>query len=574
MKKKITIFIICFAIVINVSIIFITYKINVNDISYEKFNLENEVITDQQFYNANMKYIEDMYFEYDNYAGFSDDDIQFNIKEIYGYLSLLDLLGMNDEINTFSSNYNNLILKDSIQFNSLIDFMYYNKVLDILNISTSTIDIESVLDCYYDSNDNLFFNIYSGESLNSKLIVSSIVNSEFKDDSVFNKYNLLNGIETAYNNFIFYDDSYGYTFYNSGGIIMYAMNSFDLMNETIINQHLEWFNSWLNYYSSLDYTEITQVIQYSEFYKIERIFNQESKQLDEYFSTLKYEEISDFYSVYNFIESIKDIKSNIEYIEQLETYLSKEVNNLFYLFSVNIDLEDTYYGVLLAQLIGHQINEEKIKITMLSYYYTILKGVDTFQDTVQLYYLLLLNDIIDANLDKDLIYNKLNLLFNKVQEFDRLETRIYAYRYLLQCYSMSNNQIYKKYIKTIKKDLLNVEEDFFNESYNLMVVCEIKKMIGIDIDQNEVLSLSDQFKSESGYLNIIPSGIENIYSLYEIYVIIYDFSDIDTNECQFINKYINDIVTSEYMFPQAKNDVISLKSNFIGIYMMIKLESE
>jgi|GEM_PF-3660986 len=312
-----------------------------------------------------------------------DYDIS-NIKEKLSFLSSAD-------INQF-------------QF---LDFMYYVDICTILNIPIDDHELNQALKKFYDNNANLFYLDGPDDTVNIKLIATAMVKNTLQDKLSADEFSPEEGIQQAYNDYPFLTQN-DVTLYNSGGDILYCISVFG-MEDIVDKKAVEnWFQYWKDLYEGMEIDSQISAVQYSEYLNVAKVVDPaySNKKLQDYYDSFNIEsqeEFDDLNLWYTFMKKL-DVSGNTALVSFLRTKIDEATKSDAFV-SVQIDVQATAFGVMLAQKSGFQLNEEKLKKYVAQNYAKQFSEEKNYDRVANLYYTLILDQLLNNyQLDYDAAY--------------------------------------------------------------------------------------------------------------------------------------------------------------------------
>lgn len=284
---------------------------------------------------------------------------------------------------------------DNLDF---LNLTYYMQLCLNLGIELDYTNVFSALLNYYDKEADLFFIDSEDDSINVKLIASSMVKRILGDRLSQESFNLEDGIRKAYELYDFKSQR-DITFYNSGGDILYCISVFG-MGEEIDKEKLEpWFEYWKDYYESIPIDSLIHALQYSEYLNVACFFEPDysAEKLQDYYSNLTAEDIDtmdDVFFLYNVIKN-SSLLDNTVANKKIESKIEEIINNEE-LFISNINIEATAYGVILARKTGYPLNEDKLQNLIQQNYSDLPLIENLYERSTILYYNIILDQLMNG----------------------------------------------------------------------------------------------------------------------------------------------------------------------------------
>lgn len=384
------------------------------------------IITFSFFIRCNGKVIFDAGHSFSEIWGVDfeiDNNKQDNIRSILHSLSTEDpyLFGFtnndNISINLYTPNaivnvaklipdYNLDYLKQNLSFLNktcikgmdILNLLYYVELCSSLEIDIDYPGVFSALLKYYDEEAGLFFIDSIEDLMGNKLIVTSMVKRILGDKLPSKPFKLESGIKKVYETYNFQTED-SITLYNSGGDILFTMSVFRLEDQINKGKLNTWFVYWKDIYESIPINSFMSALQYSEYLNVARVFDPDypNKKLQDYYHTLTtgdIEDIGDINVLYNILKNVRPLDNEV-FNNTLAKHIEETAKGK-HLFSFNLDVQSTVYGVLLARKADYSLNEKKIK-NYIQYNYAEIPSIENSYDrTSELYFNVILDQLING----------------------------------------------------------------------------------------------------------------------------------------------------------------------------------
>lgn len=384
------------------------------------------IITFSFFIRCNGKVIFDAGHSFSEIWGVDfeiDNNKQDNIRSILHSLSTEDpyLFGFtnndNISINLYTPNaivnvaklipdYNLDYLKQNLSFLNktciegmdILNLLYYVELCSSLEIDIDYPGVFSALLKYYDEEAGLFFIDSIEDLMGNKLIVTSMVKRILGDKLPSKPFKLESGIKKVYETYNFQTED-SITLYNSGGDILFTMSVFRLEDQINKGKLNTWFVYWKDIYESIPINSFMSALQYSEYLNVARVFDPDypNKKLQDYYHTLTtgdIEGIGDINVLYNILKNVRPLDNEV-FNNTLAKHIEETAKGK-HLFSFNLDVQSTVYGVLLARKADYSLNEKKIK-NYIQYNYAEIPSIENSYDrTSELYFNVILDQLING----------------------------------------------------------------------------------------------------------------------------------------------------------------------------------
>jgi hypothetical protein len=307
---------------------------------------------------------------------------------------------------TLIPNYDMNTLKDKLQFLSsanienfdFLNLTYYIELCNNLNISVNFSALNDKISKYYDKDSNLFFIDSENDTINIKIIATSIVKKAFKENLSEELFSFEKGVKEAYDNYTFLTEN-DITLFNSGGDILYCLAVFG-MTEIVDKVKLaDWYEYWKSTYESISVDSDISALQYAEFLNIANIFQSDytTQKLQNYYNKLDEENLEsseDLYVLYNIIKGVPTL-NNANANNLLKDKISDVIGSESFVNS-DIDVKATAFGVMLAQKTEYPLNKEKIKKYVKQNYLKDFSSENAYDRASFIYYNLILDQLING----------------------------------------------------------------------------------------------------------------------------------------------------------------------------------
>ncbi len=523
--------------------------------------------------NINIE-LEKSYIEDDYRAGFSKYEVKQNIEEIYNKLIVAYQMNNEDLINDIKNIYIEETSKRKINLQtlSILDLVYYLKLSKLIDFSIDEEEVYNQVLKYYDESDNLFFINNENDNLADKIIITSKVVEALNDnallqvDIVPQSIEKLEKIYFAYNFKNYTDES---TLYNSGAEIIYALNKVK-SEVTITNNHISWLNSWEN--NTININSMFEALRFIQFVEISNILGIEKSthNLEKYLDTLVLDEEFDDFSFISDLNMLVELEKyrelSISVIDNLETRLSN-----FSLFKENIDIQNTFYGYILAKKSDFIIDEEKIKATI-DEYYSVIKNLTQPDKLLHtLYYTVLMDKILNngfLSVEKSLVIEKLEIFYSS--ELPISQTRLVIEIASSLAYD-GKMHLKSSYIKKIHNNIREILYSDENYDYSEIVDAFITNAYLNNMKQTVSTSDFNKIKNSLGYKGgyKYKSTDETAYvsSTYYVMKIYYILEDLNfaSNLFEENRTFVSSLKLKEGIYLETRiNEEINLNTIYYG----------
>lgn len=487
-------------IVIMGMILCLYYYNNRNFVMKEKYsfsegNMIEGSVTKEECENINSLLAENVY-ENDKYYGFNDNKENVDFYTANAFAKIAVTLKNDDMVNLLCSKllFLNNINTDSM---NILNLIYYVNICKSLGIYYNPDIIFNSLKKYYDSNDKLFYLNSEKDSINIKITLTALCCNTIKENELFDIFDIKEGVVAAYNDYKF-DTSGVSSLYNSGGDILHCLNVIGEIDMIDLQKHKSWFENWKNQYESMNIESVESLLQYSEFYKIAKIFdkNYSNEKIKRFYDSMNGEylvEDMDYFMLVNSIENIDEYNNfdfNSILLDKIKGCIQRGE-----LFESKIDVQSTLYGILLADKSGFQYNKDKVQNYINQNYQLIEESRDPLEITNYLYYTIILEQIINnfnVKYDSSFIQKKVDYVLKNIKyDYENGEESIQETRKILEIIMdlQIHNvdiQITEKQRKKIKKGLKSCwkQEELTNSFFitDMYIISDILKLDIVNTD--------------------------------------------------------------------------------------------
>jgi len=541
--------------------------ININTLDFsEKFGSSTIEISDSAKHSIN-NYMESLYIETDTYAGFSKNPPLFDFEEIHALYRFYEYYNQIDGLNKVKDyvNKNIYIVLNNIDNLDYLNFLYFFDLTQKLNIDIPLDTIEYMLEQNFDKDNNLFYMVDIDDNIGMKLIATSLTYDMIKGVPELTEIyldSISNGIINELERSTFSLPNNGSTLYNSGGNVLYAASNLGIEIKDIEALY-PWFSSWKSFIESSNNLTLSQ---YVSFIKVGELFDDNiNKELLQAL-TQNYLDSNDSYDIELIfdINQYFDIESNIDGFSLLK---SKTVL-MFDTISVikqNIDLESTFYGIMLAYYTGFDVDELKLKNTLNQYVLLIESEYDVNKLIHYLYYVTMLDQILNhmhISIDDGLIIEKIEYVVNNATRLENITMSVEILSALSKDTKIN-----------VSKDVINLSIEYANLALNekenessfyineaIIILYIFQQEIDIDkivIMQDNLIQLDGSFKYSSYLDNGDIISTFNILRTTDI-TNVYDY-------IKYNKQYVEDCLTEDGFFTvNTFNDYYNLASIYYG----------
>lgn len=511
----------------------------------------------------------------EQYVGFkkgaSDTDLYYanSVIELAETLKAKEIIDM-------ISNEADLINGLDIDSMSILNLIYYVNMCETIGTKYDKEDIYDCLNKYYDEKTNLFFLNENSDTINIKLVVTALCCNTLPEIIKDNRFNIIEGVEKAYENYEFNIDT-TITLYNSGGDILYCMYTVGQISNEVLADNNAWFANWQEYYENIEIDSIEAALMYTEFYKIARIFdeNYSAKKIQKYYdslSVLDIETVEDLYIINNFLEFVDNL-DNVEVNNHLYNRMKKLIDG-GELYETDIDILETVYGVMLAKNTGFEVDRAKLQNYIDANYEAIDSKASTVDKVNYLYYTIILdqlNNSYSITCEADFLQGHINDAIKELKFKKDIYNDVILARKILEIVmdlqihdvevSINLNQV-RKITKGIEKAAKS--EKILN-SVLITDIYIINKMLSIGvisedtfIEKYRMLTVDGGSMAYSG-----KDNITEIYSTYRFYVCFERMSNYEFLEGQ--QDYVASLRKDDGIYAYSHDtEYISLESVLYG----------
>lgn len=368
--------------------------------------------------NINVFLAEKVY-EDDQYFGFNYNKENIDLYTTHAFVKIAVVLNSNELIEQ---------LKDKLQFlkntntdsMSILNLIYYVNICEMLGLNYNLDMIYDSLKKFYDTNSKLFYLNSVNDSLNIKITVTALCCNMIKENSLYEKFDIKNGVFDTYKTYTF-ETSESSSLYNSGGDILYCLDAIGEIENINLKEKESWFECWKKKYESIDIDGIESILQYSEFYNIAVLFdeNYSNEKIEKFYESMNSAYLSenmDFFMLINSIENI-DNYDNVTFNTELINAVKDEIQQ-GNLFEAKIDLQSTVYGIILADNSGFNYNKDKVQNYINQNYHFIDESRDHLEVTNYLYYTVMLEQIVNdykVEYNSNYLQEKMDFVLNEIE---------------------------------------------------------------------------------------------------------------------------------------------------------------
>lgn len=517
--------------------------------------------------------------ENDNTFGFKGVTDYADLYYINSLVEISKTLQDDDFKNNIKSKYNSLTNLDLSSYDSdnILNILYYVNICEYLDFSYNINDVYKRLENYYDDEAKLFCLINKKDTLNTKISITSFAYELIPDIVNIGNFDIITGAKNAYKDFDFTIDN-NKTFYNSGADILYCYWVLGLIDNSIISEHMDWFEFWKSKYESVQLDSLINALNYAEYYKIAIIFdnNYSADKIQGFYDNLSLDAIPDDIDYYMICNTIKYANhlDNASFNNQIidEIINDKSENPLL---NKEIDLLSTVYGVILAPNCDFEINSEKLQNYIIESYNKISKSNTNLDQVNNLYYTIILdefNNDFNITCEPNIIQDILDGAIKSLKFKENIVNDVVASRKIieivvdLQIHDMdvhiNNNQV-NKITKGLEKALKN------DEIVNSVLITDIfivNNLLNTEImDSSQFYSTYSESLLDGGNKALIKADYPtDIYSTYLFFACLYRNNDFDNLAIQ--QNYVESLKVTDgiYSYGPGFNEYFDLGSILYG----------
>ena len=577
MKKQIMITGICAIALIFVIILikkeFSEYEFSDRNSFSETAGISFEVSEEQK--SNIIQLLQRKYVEDEDYIGFKKNVENMDLYYANSIMVLAKTLGEENAVEMISDKLEFLAGLDLASMN-ILNMMYYVNLCDNMGMSYNETEVFECLKKFYDSEEGLFFLNDVSDTINIKLVVTSLVCNTLPDIIRHDGFAITDGIKNVYRDYNFNVDT-GITLYNSGGDVLYCMSKLDLITEEVLNNHREWFESWRDYYEAIELDSIESALMYMEYYKIAILFDEKysAEKLQRYYDRLAVsdiENISDLYMINNILEYVETLDN-----EKINNFLSQKINGSLTedkLVEASIDIQETAYGVMLAQNVDMEINSDKLQ-NYINAAYASVEGKELIIDRVNyLYYTIILdqlNNNYSVTCDIAFLQELIDDLIKELEFKDDIYSDVILARKLTEI--VMDLQIHNVDIKISKGQADKIIEGTrkaanSEEILNSVLITEIyiiNDMFDEDIIDDELfMGKYRMLTNDGGTKNFAgDESVPDVYSTFRFFVCFERMGNYDNVLSQ--QEFVNSLLQEEGIYAYSLgNSYASLESVVYG----------
>lgn len=550
MKKKIRIISIIVILIISLASFIIVSSINNKVFEFKDIYSFSETrstsfnLNEAEKTNINM-FLERAKIEDENFYGFSSFDTVVNLNNANTLTNVINILN-DQELKILLKNKLLNISQVEIDKLGFLDILYYSNICEKLNIEYSKESIFNALNKFYDVSSDLFFIFGDNDLINIKIVATNMAIEILPDLVKYGKYNISEGVLKALQTYEFLFPDNGNSFYNSGADIILAYSKIENLSSEFLSDYTLWFEAWeRNYKFEID--DLITGLVMADFYSIALIFdpNYDCSNLQNYFNSVDTKTLSDTTDYQLLQNSLKYL--NFDSKSTIKSGLSLNIPNLISslsIFSNEVDIISTYYGVTLSKNTGFKYDLEKVKKYISFVYDQIQYMKDRYKAVDYLYYNIILEQQINNYRNQYSIDAVQNFINSTLKEFSYSDNMVYDLHYtrkIIEIIADSNihgnnlvitNSQRNKVSRAVKK-YVNTNE-VHNSSFiiDLFYICDL-----LDFDFIEAVDVykSDNILTlEKGNINRkedgLPPDVLTTFNYYACYM------SLPTNEIIYTKK--------------------------------------
>jgi hypothetical protein len=450
-------------------------------------------------------------YENEEYWGFRTYKESLNLYHANALVEIAHTLNDAEALNDLRKELAQL---ERISLNSIdiLNAIYYFNICNILNLKYNENELLTVLEKYYDSEEQLFFFFDKTDSTSTKISITYSLCRSIPDLTEYTQFNISDGVKTAYAKFEFSQDQSN-TLYNSGGDILYCYSVLGYLDNVILARHKDWFESWKSVYESRRIDDFMSALDYSNYYSIAIIFDESysNEKLRTFYQGLTSEDIPDnpdYFFINNAICHVNNFDNTA-----FNNYVTGKVRELVKtepLIEADIDLLTTVHGVLLSENIEFEYNREKLQNYINSNYKTLETMDDTEEAINTLYY----NLMLDVTLND----------------------------YKVSCNAKTIQKTIDKSIRSLEfKDSIVRDIHTARKAVEIVNCINIVRSISITpLDMDVYITKNQKNKIEKGWKTAISNdNIINSFSLSDLFLVDHIMGFILISEDMFLSAYHN-----------------------------------
>lgn len=530
-KQNITILsIVVIVIIVTVSIFNYNYSSFVikEKYSFSEVSDINFALTKKEKSNIN-NILDILCVEDNNYLGFSG-----------GLSTAVNLYTANSLVNLAKivPDYDLAIAREKLTFLSTmnlnnLDFLnltYYIELCKNLNFEINYAIVNNKLLKYYDTKTNLFFVDNSEDSINTKIVATSVVKRVLGENLSSKMFSPETGIHNTFSNYVFKTNT-DITFFNSGGDILSCVETFG-MNEIINTTELRsWYLYWKNLHEAIVVNSDISALQYSDFLDIAKIFESDysTNKLQDYYNSISIESINqtgDLLVMYNTFKNVTLNNSKVNGAIKSEIYNTLNSETLV---TSHIDIKLSVFGVLLALKTDFTMNDEKLK-EYIKHNYAINSSIENnYERASALYYNLILDQLVNGyeqEYNASFFQSEINKVLSSLEYDETITADVVSTRRIVEIISdlqMFDVKISLSYFqkskinKGLKKSLDN---STIRNSVLLNDIYIVDKALSLNIiSEKELAELYNSLTQNGGTCAVLHSDtVPDICSTYQFMI--------------------------------------------------------
>jgi len=425
-------------------------------------------------------------------------------------------------------------------------------------------------DHFFDSDSGLFFLFSSDDMISNKITITGIVCEIFSEEESFvNTYlaDVQSGLKKVFEEYRFKSPDAQNTFFNSGGDIIFALNASGVkVNGAELEQ---WYLDWKNSFGE-KIINIEHAAGFAGFIQVSESLGY----------TVSDDALRNYLSEFDDNGEINDLSLILSVMEQVDitgysnfyVYIKKVADNILDKLAPvthNIDIAETYYGYILSELSGFEIDEDALKKTVRQYY-DIIDSTYAEENCSMLSHYLYYTVMLDQILSDGRVSIESGKIADKIEEILKNAEQMSDIRKALEVGCALNlyddAAIEKKYIEEIKNAIEQIEKENKNLDAGIIDIYLIKGLLGMELtsdDTSDYFQLRNNLFLDGAYRAYNDSDVLSISTTFDfirVSDLFTDYENIDENK-----EYIEDLMKKRGIYVDSTDGgAYSLKSIYYG----------
>ena len=535
----------------------------------EKIFLAQTSLDDEEKHNIN-EILQGKYIVGEEHAGFSKYSEIYNVYDVRNLARFYLFVNDDESIELLKEktdkSFNNVNLDDM----QMLDLLYYFETMNIFEYNIEKEMFFNALDKFFDSDSGLFFLFSSDDMISNKITITGIVCEIFSEEESFvNTYlaDVQSGLQKVFEEYRFKSPDAQNTFFNSGGDIIFALNASGVkVNGAELEQ---WYLDWKNSFGE-KIINIEHAAGFAGFIQVSESLGY----------TVSDDALRNYLSEFDDNGEINDLSLILSVMEQVDitgysnfyVYIKKVADNILDKLAPvthNIDIAETYYGYILSELSGFEIDEDALKKTVRQYY-DIIDSTYAEENCSMLSHYLYYTVMLDQILSDGRVSIESGKIADKIEEILKNAEQMSDIRKALEVGCALNlyddAAIEKKYIEEIKNAIEQIEKENKNLDAGIIDIYLIKGLLGMELtsdDTSDYFQLRNNLFLDGAYRAYNDSDVLSISTTFDfirVSDLFTDYENIDENK-----EYIEDLMKKRGIYVDSTDGgAYSLKSIYYG----------